>query len=171
MPAIAHARTIAALAEHLALDVVGDDLGAVVSDPCGALYGRAGIVQRALEVDQIKARPRQHGQVGDLDAAKAAHAAQIEATTKIAVRAPHVAASIAFIAQAGERLRLELGRANACGAFERQPVLLTTGGEVAERKEDVAAQVVETRALEREIACRGQGLGLVESGERAVIVV
>ena len=77
----------------------------------------------------------------------------------------HAPLQVEAVAEPAERRRLGLQRAGLAGTLARELVLAQAVGIAAERKQQVAAQVVQARQLELERRVGGQRLGLVERRE------
>ena len=80
------------------------------------------------------------------------------------VCAGHPSPRVLCIAQPAERPRLHLRRTGPAGAIKRPLMLLQALVEPAKREAEIAAKVVDPRALRRKIL-RGGGRGLVEHGK------
>ena len=149
----------------------GHDLCPLIADPRRRGDGREGVLRPASQVVDELAGEGGHGQVGDLDAAEAVFAAQLDASMEATVGRDHPAARVLGVAQPPERPRLQLRRVRSPRARARQLVLAQASLEPTEREVKVAAQMVDVRQLRGEIPLGRQGLGRIERRERLIEAV
>ena len=113
----------------------------------------------------MHSRPADHGQVRDLEPAEAVRTRHRHAGLELPVRRAHSPLQVVAVAETAHRRCLGLERAGVAREAARELVLAHAVGVAAERKEEVAAQVMQARQVERERGSGGQRLGLVERGE------
>ena len=111
------------------------------------LGGGEPLVQHPLMGLEVQAGVGDLAAIGDLDAAEAVLCRELDAAPQVAVRGDHPAAHILGIAEAAERLRLELGRADLTSEIEALLMLGEAALDVAAREMQIAAQEVDAGAL------------------------
>ena len=152
-------------------DVVRDDLGALMIDPARRLDRACRLVQRALELACVHQGDRGHRQARHLDPAEAVLAAQLDARPKMPACGEHAAAHVLGIAEAAQRLRLELGGAGHARQLQAALMLGQTALDLAPAGNTDCRAGNAPVQLDREVEPGGQRLGLLQVGERAVQVI
>jgi hypothetical protein len=111
---------------------------------------------------------RDHTEIGDFDAPGAGRSRQFHAPTEVLMGAGHPASRIFGVTQAAKRARLDFWRTGSSGAVERPLMLLQAFDNPSEREAEIAPQVVDPRALRREVVGGRRGRGLVQHREGLV---
>ena len=109
-----------------------------------------------------------HAAVRGFDAHPVPTGAQGHATLEVRQRAAHPALRVLRIAQAAQGQRFAFDAAGANRVRQRELVLGIARRHLALSEQQVAAQVVNLRALQRQAEPLGDRLGLVQRGHRSV---
>src|SRR5262245_57708840 len=113
---------------------------------CG---GREGGLQCFALRSRVQLRIGDLREVWDLDAAEIVLASQFDAAKETVVRADHPPAEVPRVAEATQRCRLQLGRTRGARQLQALAVFAQAALDVGPREEEVAAQIVDARALSR----------------------
>ena len=109
---------------------------------------------RPASLRQMQARPADHRQVRNFEPAEAMRARHRHAGSELPVRRAHSPLQVVAVAESAHRRCLGLERAGVAREPARELVLAHAVGVAAERKEKVAAQVMQARQVERERRAR-----------------
>ena len=106
---------------------------------------------------QMHSRPSHHRQVRDLETAEAVLAGERHAVEELAVRRLHAPLKVVAIAEPAQRGGFGLQRTGFAGVPARELVLAQAVGMAAERKQQVAAQVVQADSSSSSAASAASG--------------